>query len=68
MVTPKRKESEAPLLVPTAPKGPKTGPSAVVVTGAGDSLELWDRAAWNSYNAELADRVNEITAALDHPV
>jgi MraZ protein len=40
----------------------------VVITGAGDSLEIWDRASWHAENAALADRVNEITAALDHPV
>ena len=35
-----------------------------VVTGAGDCLEVWDRAAWNSYNDELAAEADEITARL----
>ncbi len=39
----------------------------VVVTGAGESLELWDRAAWASYNAALAADVSDITASLVHP-
>jgi MraZ protein len=36
----------------------------VVVTGAGDCLEVWDRAAWNAYNDELAAEADEITARL----
>jgi MraZ protein len=36
----------------------------VVVTGAGEHLEIWDRAAWGTYNEALADRVNAITEAL----
>src|SRR5262249_35866916 len=34
----------------------------VVVTGAGDCLEVWDRAAWADYNAALSDELPEITA------
>jgi MraZ protein len=36
----------------------------VVVTGAADCLEVWDRAAWNAYNDELAAEADEITARL----
>lgn len=36
----------------------------VVVTGAGDALEVWDRDTWSAYNAELASAVDEITASL----
>ena len=36
----------------------------VVVTGAGDCLEVWDRAAWTAYNDELAAEADEITARL----
>ena len=36
----------------------------VVVTGAGECLEVWDRAAWAAYNAALSDELPEITAAL----
>jgi MraZ protein len=39
----------------------------VVVTGAGDCLEVWDRGAWAEYNAALSDDVSEITAGLGHP-
>ncbi len=38
----------------------------VVITGAGDSLELWDRGAWQSYDADLTARAAELTAALAH--
>jgi MraZ protein len=36
----------------------------VVVTGAGDSLEIWDRATWTTYNEALSADVDEITASL----
>jgi MraZ protein len=36
----------------------------VVVTGAADCLEVWDRAAWNAYNDELSAEAEEITARL----
>jgi len=39
----------------------------VVVTGSGDYLEIWDRAAWLAYNADLIDRVPDLTANLGHP-
>ena len=39
----------------------------VVVTGAGDNLEVWDRATWSDYNRELATRVTELTESLGHP-
>ena len=39
----------------------------VVVAGAGDCLELWDRATWESYDADLAQRAPELTASLGHP-
>ena len=38
----------------------------VVITGAGDCLELWDRAAWQSYDADLAARAADLTASLGH--
>lgn len=38
----------------------------VVVTGSGDALEIWDRATWSDYNAELASAVDEITESLGH--
>jgi MraZ protein len=37
----------------------------VVVTGAGECLEVWDRAAWRDYNASLSQRISDITASLD---
>ena len=36
----------------------------VVVTGSGDALEIWDRAAWADYNDVLASDVDEITSSL----
>ena len=38
----------------------------VVITGVGDSLELWDRATWETYNADLASRAPELTESLGH--
>jgi MraZ protein len=39
----------------------------VVVAGAGACLELWDRATWESYDADLAQRAPDLTASLGHP-
>ena len=39
----------------------------VVVTGAGDCLELWDRSAWEAYDRDLSARAAELTASLGHP-
>ena len=39
----------------------------VVVTGAGDCLELWDRSAWEAYDRDLAQRAPDLTASLGHP-
>jgi MraZ protein len=36
----------------------------VVVTGAGDRLEVWDRERWNAYNDALADEITDITSRL----
>jgi MraZ protein len=38
----------------------------VVVTGSGDSLEVWDRAVWADYNATLTSDVSDITSLLGH--
>ena len=38
----------------------------VIVTGAGECLELWDRATWESYDADLSARAHDLTAALGH--
>jgi MraZ protein len=37
----------------------------VVVTGAGDCLEVWDRTAWRDYEPDLTNRITDITASLD---
>jgi MraZ protein len=37
----------------------------VVVTGAGECLEVWDRDAWRDYNDGLTGRITDITASLD---
>jgi len=39
----------------------------VVVVGAGDRLELWDRDHWNEHRPTLLRGVSEITAHVDHP-
>jgi MraZ protein len=39
----------------------------VVVVGAGDRLELWDRDRWNEHRPALLSGVAEITARVDHP-
>ena len=38
----------------------------VVITGAGDHLQLWDRKAFSEYNAIALSRFSEITASFDH--
>jgi MraZ protein len=38
----------------------------VVITGAGDHLQLWDRKAFADYNAVALSRFSEITASFDH--
>jgi MraZ protein len=37
-----------------------------VITGAGDHLQLWDRAAFATYNATALSHFSEITARFDH--
>ena len=39
----------------------------VVITGAGDSLELWDRSAWEAYDRDLSERAPDLTASLRQP-
>jgi MraZ protein len=39
----------------------------VVVVGAGDRLELWDRQSWTEHRPALLDGVAEITARVDQP-
>ena len=36
----------------------------VAVVGAGECLEIWDRAGWAAYNGEVLDNVSEIAAGL----
>ena len=38
----------------------------VVVTGVGDHLQVWDRAAWTSYNTALAGEIDDIIEGLGH--
>jgi MraZ protein len=38
----------------------------VVITGAGDSLDIWSPAGWTAFEAELATRARELTESLDH--
>ena len=39
----------------------------VVITGAGDCLELWDAATWTAYDSDLTERAPDLTAGLGHP-
>jgi MraZ protein len=39
----------------------------VIVAGAGDCLEIWDRERWETYDADLAQRAPDLTASLGHP-
>jgi len=39
----------------------------VVVIGDGEYLELWDRAAWHSYDADLIPRAADHIANVGHP-
>jgi MraZ protein len=39
----------------------------VVVTGAGECLEVWDRDTGAAYNEELVARVSDITSRLARP-
>lgn len=38
----------------------------VVITGAGDHLQLWDRSAFAEYNATALSHFSDLTASLDH--
>jgi MraZ protein len=38
----------------------------VVVIGAGDHVQVWDRQAWADFNASLAGEVEQITENLGH--
>jgi MraZ protein len=39
----------------------------LIVAGAGDCLELWDRTTWETYDADLTRRAPDLTASLGHP-
>ena len=38
----------------------------VVITGAGESFDVWSPEGWAAYGAELTARAPELTEALDH--
>jgi DNA-binding transcriptional regulator/RsmH inhibitor MraZ len=62
---------DAELTPPGGSWSPASSPSTpgcdVVVVGAGDRLELWDRGRWNEHRPTLLGGVAEITARVDHP-
>ena len=37
------------------------------VVGAGQRVEIWDRASWAEYDAELISRANDHIASVGHP-
>jgi MraZ protein len=39
----------------------------VVVVGAGQSMQIWDRQGWADFNTQLTSTINDITAQLGHP-
>jgi len=39
----------------------------VVVTGAGDCLQVWDRATWHDFNRSLTGEIAGISERLGHP-
>jgi MraZ protein len=39
----------------------------VVVMGAGNRVEVWDRAAWSAYDADLTAEISDIAESLVHP-
>ena len=39
----------------------------VVVTGASESLQVWDRRAWQDFNSDLTGEIAGITERLGHP-
>jgi MraZ protein len=39
----------------------------VLVVGAGNRMELWNKAAWSEYRPELLSGVAEVTARVDAP-
>ncbi len=39
----------------------------VVVTGASESLQIWDRQTWHDFNSELTGEIAAITERLGHP-
>ena len=38
----------------------------VVVTGAGECLEVWDRGGWSEYETALTTRMADYTESLDN--
>lgn len=43
------------------------GSREIVIAGAGDCLELWDRSGWQDYDRDLTQRAPDLTASLGHP-
>jgi MraZ protein len=39
----------------------------VVVAGAGNRIEVWDRVAWSSYDADVTAEISDIAESLGHP-
>ncbi len=54
------------VMIPPALMGYASLDREVVVTGAGECLEVWDRATYTDYNAGALQRFSEIAASFDH--
>ncbi len=54
------------VMIPTKLKDYAGLDKEVVVTGSGDCLEIWDRAAHTAYNEAVLSRFTEIVASFDH--
>ncbi len=54
------------VMIPPALLGYAALDREVVVTGAGECLEVWDRSTYTAYNEGALSRFSEIAASFDH--
>ncbi|MGI8558013.1 MAG: division/cell wall cluster transcriptional repressor MraZ [Solirubrobacteraceae bacterium] len=58
-------DSAGRVMIPADPLRVLTGEREVVITGAGQCLEVWSQAAWSEYDSTLATAVSDFTSTLD---